>query len=387
MGRPLVSRCARVRREQLFGVLHDDIYWDILHASHIILPLARAFVNAAGVARLGRLDEDVFAVVRVEGRHGARAEHRDDGHVHGDADVHRAGVRREEERAAPQESCEHGQADLARKDVHTLLLLHLRTALLDKRHVGRAAEEGDVVALADEAVGTGGKVAVDPALCLPARADVEGDDLGAGRELLLPERGGLCLLLRRQHHLETAVVDGLDPDGLFEHVEVTEYLVLDELLRRVGHRAVRHDLVEEALEAGLRVADDALAAREGGDGGGALVTVEVDDEIEVARAYLPDEAHESEESLVLAVLVDQDALVEVLVAAHEVAERLIREERNVRLRVVRPQGAQRRRHEHKVADVHRVDDEDILVHGNFLLDVLDFFSFRWRRQRAPARGP
>ena len=387
MGRPLVSRCAAVRCEQLFGVLHDDIYWDILHAGHIILPLARAFVNAAGVARLGRLDEDVFAVVRVECRHGARAEHRDDGHVHGDADVHRAGVRREEERAAPQDSCEHGQADLARKDVHTLLLLHLRTAFLDERHVGRAAEEGDVIALADEAVGTGGKVAVDPALCLPARADVEGDDLGAGRELLLPKRGGLCLFLRRQHHLEAAVVDGLDADGLFEHVEVTEHLVLDELRRRVGHRAVRHDLVEEVLEAGLRVADDALAARKGGDGRGALVAVEVDDEIEVARAYLPDEAHEGEESLVLAVLVDEDALVEVLVAAHEVAERLIREERDVRLRVVRPQRPQCRRHEHEVADVHRVDDEDILVHGNFLLDVLDFFSFRLRRQRAPARGP
>lgn len=359
-------------REEFLRVLHDGVYRDILHAGHIILPLARTFVDAAGMAFLRRLDEDVLAVVRVEGRHGARAEHRDDGHVHGDADVHRAGVSREEERAAPQEAREHGQADLAREDVDMAarFFFHLRAALLDERHVGRAAHEGDVVALANKAVGTGGKVAVEPALRPPARADVEGDDLGPEREFLLPERGGLCLLLWRQHHLEAAVVDGLDADGLLEHVEVTEHLMLDELGRRVGHGEVRHDLVEEALEAGLRVADDALAAREGGDGRGALIAVEVDDEVEVARADLPDEAHEGEEALVLAVLVNEDALVEVLVAAHEVAERLVREERDVRLGVVRPQRAQGRRHEHEIADVHRVDDEDILVHEKFLLDFL-----------------
>lgn len=253
-------------REEFLRVLHDGVYRDILHAGHIILPLARTFVDAAGMAFLRRLDEDVLAVVRVEGRHGARAEHRDDGHVHGDADVHRAGVGREEERTAPQEAREHGQADLAREDVDMLLLLHLRAALLDERHVGRAAHEGDVVTLADEAVGAGGKVVVEPALRPPARADVEGDDLGLGREFLPPERRCLGLLLWRQHHLEAAVVDGLDADGLFEHVKVAEHLVLDELLRRVGHRAVRHDFVKEALEAGLRVADNALAAREGGDG-------------------------------------------------------------------------------------------------------------------------
>lgn len=357
-------------REEFFRVLHDGVYRDILHAGHVILPFARTFVDAAGVAGLGRLDEDVLAVVRVKGRHGARAEHRDDGHVHGDADVHRAGVGREEERAAPQEACEHGQADLAREDVDMLLLLHLRAAFLDERHVGRAAHEGDVVTLADEAVGAGGKVAVEPALRLPARADVEGDDLGLGREFLLPECGGLCLLLRRQHHLEAAVVDGLDTDGLLEHVEVAEHLMLDEFGWRVGHGAVRHDLVKEALEAGLRVADDALAAREGSDGRSAFIAVEVDDEVEVARADLPDEAHEGEEALVPAVLVDEDALIEVLIAAHEVAERLVRQERDVRLGVVRPQRAQGRRHEHEVADVHRVDDEDILVHRNFLLDYL-----------------
>lgn len=359
-------------REEFLRVLHDGVYRDILHAGHVILPLARTFMDAAGMALLRRLDEDVLAVVRVKGRHGARAEHRDDGHVHGNADVHRAGVGREEERAAPQEAREHGQADLAREDVDMAarFFFHLRAALLDERHVGRAAHESDVAALADEAVGAGGEVAVEPALRLPARANVEGDDLGIWREFLLPERGGLCLLLRRQHHLEAAVVDGLDTDGLLEHVEVAEHLMLDEFGWRVGHGAVRHDLVKEALEAGLRVADDALATREGGDGRSAFIAVEVDDEVEVARADFPDEAHEGEEALVLAVLVDEDALVEVLVTAHEVAERLVRQERDVRLGIVRPQRAQGRRHEHEVADVHRVDDEDILVHRNFLLDFL-----------------
>lgn len=75
----------------------------------------------------------------------------------------------EQRRKRPRE---HGQADLAREDVDMAarFFFHLRAALLDERHVGRAAHESDVAALADEAVGAGGEVVVEPALRLPARA-------------------------------------------------------------------------------------------------------------------------------------------------------------------------------------------------------------------------
>lgn len=359
-----------IRSEQLVHVLHDDIYGYILHAGHVILPLARTFVDAAGMAFLRRLDENVPAIIGIEGRHGARAEHRDNRDVHGDTNMHGAGIRREEQAAAPQEPSKHRQTDLAREDMdaRALALLHLCHAFVDDGHVSRAAEKGDVIAAADEPVGTGGKIAVEPAFRQPTRADVEGHNLGIRPDFLLPEALRFRFGFRRQPHLKAAVIDGLDADGLSEHIEVTEHLMLDLVLRRIRHGAVRQYLVEEPLEARLRITDNAFAAREGRNSRSPLIAMEIDHEVEMAPADLVDEAQEGQQALVPAVFVDEDAFVDVLVAAHEVAERLIREQRDMRLRVIRPERPERRRHQHEVTNVHRIDDQDILIHEKpFLL--------------------
>ena len=64
------------------------------------------------------------------------------------------------------------------------------------------------------------------------------------------------------------------------------------------------------------------------------------------------------------VLVDQDAFVDVFIAAHEVGQRFVCQKRDVGFRIVCPQRPKRRRHQHEVTDVHRIDDENIFVCGS-----------------------
>ena len=310
--------------------------------------------------------------------------------------MHGAGVRREEETRPLEDPREHGEAHLARQHVQlrALPLRHRRRAGSDERDVRRPAEEEHVTSLADELVRAGGEVVRGPALRRPARADVERDDRprrAAARDALTPEAIGLCLRVSGQPHLEAAVIDTRDADRLAQDVEMAEHLVLHTVRRRVRHRVVRQHLIEEAAEEGLRVADDAPRAGKGRDGARALVAVQVDDEVEMAPADAADKAHEREQPLVRAMLVDEQAFVDVPVAAHEVAERLIRKQRDLRVRVVFAQRAQRRRHEHEVADMHGVDDEDRSVHRDipFLraLPTLVPLCAPHRSRRAGAGAP
>ncbi len=78
--------------------------------------------------------------------------------------------------------------------------------------------------------------------------------------------------------------------------------------------------------------------------------------------HAANEAPEGREALVPPMLLDEQALVDVPVAAYEVGERFIGQQRDMRLRIVRPQRPQHRRHEHEVADMHHIYDQDILIH-------------------------
>ena len=109
----------------------------MLHAGHIVLAFFRAVVDTAGVAGLRRLDDNVFAIIGVEGRHRARAEHGDDRYIHRDADVHRAGVGRQKEAAAAKQPRQHGKADFSGEDMYlrTVFSFHFLYACLDDRHI------------------------------------------------------------------------------------------------------------------------------------------------------------------------------------------------------------------------------------------------------------
>ena len=342
----LVQKFLRIAQHFLDG--------DVLHARHIFRPRSRTFVLAARMAGFGRLQEDVLGVVRVKSRHGACAEHRDDGHVHRDADVHGAGIRRDKERTFLEERRKLGERDASREGLqHRMIAMaHLGTAGADEFFIHRPAEEGDTVTFLQKIVGSLCKISVDPALRLPTRANVQGDDLRPGGKGVLPE---LCRAFCRafgQPHLQAAVVDALDADGFFQHIEVGMDLMLDRLL-------VFHDLVKEGGKEGLCIADNAPCTREGRERRSAFVAVQVDDEVEMLAANAADKAQKSERMIIRSLLVEQKAAVDMLVADDEIGELLVCEKRDARLRAVRPKRPEDGRHEHEVADVHEVDDKDV----------------------------
>ena len=124
---------------------------------------------------------------------------------------------------------------------------------------------------------------------------------------------------------------------------------------------VFHNLVEEGGKEGLCIADDAPCTREGRERRGALVAVQVDDEVEMLAANAADKAQKSERMIIRSLLVEQKTAVDMLVADDEIGELLVCEKRDARLREVRPKRPEDGRHEHEVADVHEVDDEDVVV--------------------------
>ena len=311
---------------------------------------------AARMAGFGCLEQDVLGIVRVKSRHRACAEHRDDGHVHRDADVHRAGIRRDEEHTLLEERREFRERDAPRKGLqHRMIAVaHLGAAGADEFFVHRAAEEGDAVTFFQKIVRRLCKIIVNPALRLPTRADVQGDDLRSRRKGVLPE---LCRAFFRafgQPQFQATIVDALDADGFSQHVEVGMDLVLDRLL-------VFHDLVEEGGKERLCIADDAPCTREGRERRSAFVAVQVDDEVEMLAANAADKAQKSERMIIRSLLVEQKTAVDMLVADDEIGELLVCEKRDARLWEVRAKRPEDGRHEHEIADVHEVDDEDVVV--------------------------
>ena len=357
---------AAVAGQQFFAVFHHDIDGDVFHAGHVVLAFFRAVVDTAGVAGLRRPDDNVFAIIGVEGRHWARAEHGDDRYIHRDADVHRAGVGRQKEAAAAKQSRQHGKADFSGEDMYlrTVFSFHFLYACLDDRHICRTTQKGDVIAFFNEAVSTLGKVGIDPALRHPACTDIEGDDTIVLSKFFLPEVGGFLFLFGRQPHLEASVIELRASSRFLQDLQMAERLVHDLVLRRVRHRQVWHPVVKETMEKGLRVTDDFLPAGKRRDRRGSLIAMVIDHEVKVTFPYLPDEADERQNSLVSPVLVDQDAFVDVFIAAHEIGQRFVCQKRDVGFRIVCPQRSKRRRHQHEVTDVHRIDDENIFVCGS-----------------------
>ena len=130
----------------------------------------------------------------------------------------------------------------------------------------------------------------------------------------------------------------------------------------MGHRWILHDLVKKQRKAWLAVADNALGTRKRRNRRGTLVAVQVDDQIVFLLPQSPDEPEQRAEMVVLALLVDKQAFVNIFILLDEIAELLVREQADAGLRIVRAQSAQDRRRQHQIADMHEIDYEDIMIH-------------------------
>ena len=364
-------KCGRARQfvcgasaglgEELIGIRYDQLRRHPLHAHHVFAARERAFVDAAGMARDGRAHGDAPRVVGVKPRNGRCAEHTQDGDVHRDADVHGARVRGDEEGAPPQESCECAELDFSGKDMQMRVrsFLHLRDAGVYDGNVHGAAHHGDVIPAREIGIGDGGEIAILPPLRPPARTDIERDDPVAGSELRRPEPCRLFLRGGRYPHLEPRVVDCADHARVPQRGIVGVDLVHDLIL-------IGADAVKSEGKAGLCIADDAPSARERCERGGAFVAVEIDDEIVFFFLQFQREAKDAEEAVVFAFFVNEQAPIDVRVLPYDVGEEEVGEERDACAGIVVPQRTQDGRHEHKVAEMHEVDDEDVFVHSVFI---------------------
>ena len=276
--------------------------------------------------------------------------------MHCNADVHRTRVRRDEEDAAPQEPCENAEADLPRKDVQALVvpIPHLCAATLDNLHIHRPAHDGNVIAAREVGIRHLRKVFVHPPLRQPACADVERDHPVLRREMRRPEARRFLLCRRGEPHLEPCIRNLVDYARRAQCRIVRVNLVHH-------HMLIGTDMVKEEREAGLCIADDVLAAAEYRERGGALVAVEIDDEIVFLFPQMPCKAQDAEEAAVFPLLVDQETFVDVPILLHDVREFRVREQGDARLGIVLAQRVQHGRHKHQIAEVHEVDDENVSV--------------------------
>ena len=92
--------------------------------------------------------------------------------------------------------------------------------------------------------------------------------------------------------------------------------------------------------------------------------MEIDDEIVVVFPQAHRIAQDAEDAAVCALFVNQEAFVEMLVRGDDIRELLVREERDARRRVLLTQGGQHGRAEHEIAEVHEVDDENVLIRAH-----------------------
>ena len=123
-------------------------------------------------------------------------------------------------------------------------------------------------------------------------------------------------------------------------------------------------MIKEKREAGLCIADDFLSAAECRERRRALVAMQIDDEIVALFAQAMGKTQDAEETSVTPLLVDQQTRIDVLILLHNVREDPIREECDARCGIVVPQCAQHGCHEHKITEMHEVDDENILVQNH-----------------------
>ena len=127
------------------------------------------------------------------------------------------------------------------------------------------------------------------------------------------------------------------------------------------HVLIGADVIEQEGEAGLGIADDFLPAAECGQCRSAFIAVQVDDKIVFPFPQPPYKMQNPKEAVVRALLVDQQAFVDVLIFLHDVRENPIRKKGNACGGIIVPQRAQDGRHKHEIAEMHEVDNENIPI--------------------------
>ena len=270
--------------------------------------------------------------------------------------MHRSRVSSQEQGALLQESPQLPQGNLAGEylDITAVPVLHLGNAVLHQLRVHRTAKKGNAVALCQKLICTAGKIGINPPLRLPAGTDIEGHHLLIRSKILLPDFSRTPDRRLRQPHLQSAIVNPVNAHGLLQHIKVGMNLMLDRL-------QIWQHLVKKQGKARLGVAHNPVSAAEGRNSGSPLVAMEINHQIKLFLSYAPNVFNKGRQAVIPALLVNQQAFINMPVILHQICQLLICQQGNPCLGIVGAQGSQHRRHQHQVTDVHQVYHQYILV--------------------------
>ena len=124
---------------------------------------------------------------------------------------------------------------------------------------------------------------------------------------------------------------------------------------------VRAHMIEHEREAGLCIPHNPLPSTQRCERRCAFVAMQIDHKIVLVFAQAACKAQNAQKAVVASLLVNKEAVIDVAVFLHDIRELQISEQCDMRSRIVVTDGTQDRRHEHEVAKVHEVDNENVLI--------------------------
>ena len=93
--------------------------------------------------------------------------------------------------------------------------------------------------------------------------------------------------------------------------------------------------------------------------------MQIDNQIKLFPAHAQDKLEEASKMIIPSLLINQQTFINIFIVLHQIPQFFIGQQADAGLRIICPQSPQDRRGQHQVADMHEIDDENILIQVYF----------------------
>ena len=104
-----------------------------------------------------------------------------------------------------------------------------------------------------------------------------------------------------------------------------------------------------------------------------LTPEKIDNQIKLFPAHAQDKLDEASKMIIPSLLINQQTFINIFIVLHQISQFFIGQQADAGLRIICPQGPQDRRGQHQVADMHEIDDENILIQVYLVAIYIYFF--------------